>query len=126
MKSGGALMADNRIDFIKINILPGALFGPIGHFECVLCCQQEADDRAHPAKLSRGTPHDKEVFFCEAREAFLTSSPGSDPSILELVGPRRPAPSGNDRSDVNPVGPTLHTHAPVSRMTEYARQTSSN
>ena len=30
-----------------IFVLPGALFGRIGHFECVLCRQKEPHDRAH-------------------------------------------------------------------------------
>ena len=90
-------MAYRRIDFIKINILPGALFGPIGRFECVLFWKKEPHDSAHSAKLSRGKTHDKEVFFREAREAFLTPCPGSDPSILELAEPRRPALSGDGR-----------------------------
>ena len=88
LKSGVVLMAHGRIDFTKINILPGALFGPIGHFECVLFWQKEPHDSAHSAKLSRGTTHDKEVFFCEAREAFLTPSPGPYPLILQLAEPR--------------------------------------
>ena len=122
MKNGVALMADSRIDFTNIQILPGTLIGPIVHYEHVLFCQKEPHGRAHNVKVSIGTARDKEVFFGETLEAFLTPSSGPYSLILELADPRCLALSGaGPRWPAMTVAPHFASHAQVSRMTSVCK-----